>query len=261
MGIQMQYDKVEDLPEMSVKELFTEKDGKMVFTGIEGLKTQKDVDNVEESLRKERNDHSEAKSKLRAESDKVKDAERKIEELGLRGGDNSELEQKYKDLYQKQFDGDKAEWEKEREEMTAKINLAQSFKDEISLTEMVNNSTKDKFAKDHQVSVNNLLQTSLQKQVDGEIWLTTENKSFGLPAGLTADKAVEFLAEKHTYMLPQNSAGNATGATGGNGVSSNMEKYTSLKEKVDAGTASRQETNQYIQAAEVVANETKQGEN
>ncbi|MGI9460104.1 MAG: hypothetical protein ACR2NF_08915, partial [Pirellulales bacterium] len=46
-------------------ELYTERDGKFVLSGVTGMKTQTDVDNVSEALRKEKEDHKAARDKLK----------------------------------------------------------------------------------------------------------------------------------------------------------------------------------------------------
>jgi len=72
MPIELQYENRDSLPEAfreeSVfKELFTvESDGKIVLTGVTGMKTQADVDDVREALRKEREDHGQTKTSLKA---------------------------------------------------------------------------------------------------------------------------------------------------------------------------------------------------
>jgi hypothetical protein len=59
------YDKQEDIPETAgFRELFTEKNGKWELTGITGIKTQADVDRVQVSLTKERDDHKATKTSL-----------------------------------------------------------------------------------------------------------------------------------------------------------------------------------------------------
>ena len=57
------YDKAEDIPE-GYAELYVERNGKHELTGIEGVKTQADIDRVNEALRKEKSDHKETKGKL-----------------------------------------------------------------------------------------------------------------------------------------------------------------------------------------------------
>lgn len=59
MPIEIQYDNMGAVPE-AFRELYTEKDGKAVLTGVNGMKTQADVDTVSEALRKERLDHKKA---------------------------------------------------------------------------------------------------------------------------------------------------------------------------------------------------------
>ncbi len=54
--LELQYDTKEEVPE-AVKDLYTEVDGKFNLTGVNGMKTQTDVTNVQEALRKEREDH------------------------------------------------------------------------------------------------------------------------------------------------------------------------------------------------------------
>lgn len=57
------YEKKEDIPE-GYGELFIERNGKFELTGIEGVKTQADVERVSEALRKEKADHKVTKDSL-----------------------------------------------------------------------------------------------------------------------------------------------------------------------------------------------------
>lgn len=63
MTLKAVHDKVDDIPE-PYRPLYTEKGGKWELTGIEGVKTQADVDRLNVSLTKERADHRAAKDKL-----------------------------------------------------------------------------------------------------------------------------------------------------------------------------------------------------
>src|SRR5678815_551563 len=62
MPIKIEYSAKDEIP-AGYDELYTEKEGKFFLTGVEGLKTQKDIDTLQESLRKERNDHKTTKGK------------------------------------------------------------------------------------------------------------------------------------------------------------------------------------------------------
>lgn len=66
--LKLRYEKKEDIPAEYLA-LFTEKDGAWVLTQIEGIKTQADVNAVQEGLRKERDDHKDTKRKLTAFGD------------------------------------------------------------------------------------------------------------------------------------------------------------------------------------------------
>ena len=59
------YEKQEEIPE-GFGELYVEKNGKFELNAIEGIKTQADIDRVNEALKKERNDHKIVRDKLQA---------------------------------------------------------------------------------------------------------------------------------------------------------------------------------------------------
>jgi len=63
--LEAKYDSEDDVPE-DYKALFTEKDGAWELTEVGGIRTQADVDRVQESLRKEKSDRKKAKSDLKS---------------------------------------------------------------------------------------------------------------------------------------------------------------------------------------------------
>jgi hypothetical protein len=62
--IEFEYENLAAVPE-AFRGLYAEKDGKAVLTHVNGIKTLADVNNVQEALRKERNDHALAQTSLR----------------------------------------------------------------------------------------------------------------------------------------------------------------------------------------------------
>jgi len=68
MTIKSVYDKQDDIPEVH-RPLFTERSGKWELTGIEGVKPEAAFAAVQEGLRKERTDHSAAKTALKPFTD------------------------------------------------------------------------------------------------------------------------------------------------------------------------------------------------
>ena len=62
--LEITYDSIDTIPE-NFRSLYEEKDGKAVLTGINGIKTQADINNVQEALRKERADHAAVRDALK----------------------------------------------------------------------------------------------------------------------------------------------------------------------------------------------------
>lgn len=62
MALKLAYDSIDEVPEAH-RELYTEKDGKHHFTGVEGIKTDADVNAVHTGLVKERTEHKATKAK------------------------------------------------------------------------------------------------------------------------------------------------------------------------------------------------------
>ena len=62
--LEIEYESIDQVPE-TFRDLYTEQDGKAVLTGVNGMKTNQDVINVQEALRKERADHAAAKEALK----------------------------------------------------------------------------------------------------------------------------------------------------------------------------------------------------
>ncbi len=89
MKLKASYDS-QDLISAGFEDLYTEKNGKFVFTGVEGIKTQADVDTLQTALAKERGDHKATKGKLSAfgelDADEVLAKLDRIEELESAAG-------------------------------------------------------------------------------------------------------------------------------------------------------------------------------
>lgn len=65
MKLKTVYGTAEEIPE-GYADLYSERNGQFELTGVEGVKTQADIDRVSESLRKERGDHKATKDKFSA---------------------------------------------------------------------------------------------------------------------------------------------------------------------------------------------------
>lgn len=89
--LEFKYAQKSDVPAEYLS-LYTEVGGEWVLTGVVGLKTQEDIDRITESLRKERNDHSITKAKLKPfdgmNAEEVLAKLDRIEELEVANGKN-----------------------------------------------------------------------------------------------------------------------------------------------------------------------------
>lgn len=98
--LKLTYESEADIPD-GFAELYTEKDDAWILTGVEGIKTQADVDRVLEGHRKERNDHKATKDRLKAFGDLTpEDVEKLTEErdellaqVESSGGDPKKIEE------------------------------------------------------------------------------------------------------------------------------------------------------------------------
>lgn len=63
ISLNYSYDSLDQVPE-AYRGLYSENNGKVVLSAVVGIKTQDDVNAVQEALRKERNDHKSVKDKL-----------------------------------------------------------------------------------------------------------------------------------------------------------------------------------------------------
>ncbi len=109
MPLKAIYENKSDVPEVHL-ELFTERDGKWELTGVEGMKTQGDVDRVQDTLRKVRTDLTEANTKL----GKFKDLD--AEEVFKLKDENEELKA------QVEAGGGKIDDEKVQALVTSRVN-------------------------------------------------------------------------------------------------------------------------------------------
>lgn len=66
MKLGLAYDSRDDIPtDITIADLFEEKDGKFILSGIDGMKTTDDIARLQEALRKEKSDHSGVRDKYR----------------------------------------------------------------------------------------------------------------------------------------------------------------------------------------------------
>jgi len=95
--IELEYENMDTVPE-AVRGLYTEQDGKAVLTGVNGMKTSKDIENVQEALRKERDSHKQTQNAFKPfknlNADEVIAKLDKYPELEALAGDGGDVNEK-----------------------------------------------------------------------------------------------------------------------------------------------------------------------
>lgn len=125
MGIPVEADNLDNIDE-KYHELYEEDDGKYRLTGVDGMKTQGDIDRLQTSIRKERSDHKETKNKLKAygdiSSDGLQEKLERLDELNqIIDEDNKINDQEVEKLVDKRVQNRVAKVERERDALQTKV--------------------------------------------------------------------------------------------------------------------------------------------
>lgn len=230
MALLATYDTEDSIPEAH-RELFTERDGKFELTGIEGIKTQGDVDRVNEALVKERKDHKETKGKLtiwgELEHEQVTKDLDELAELRIRiqekkaAGENTEVdEEKLEKLVEArvatQVTPLNRELEKLRKENADKDVIIGDFqhKDTIrTITDAVRKAGVTSKVIDTAMDDVLMLSERVFEVTEGGEVLTKDE--VGCTPGITADIWLSEMQEKRPHWWPRSEGGGSTGS--GNG--------------------------------------------
>ena len=233
------YDKQEEIPE-GFGELYVEKNGKFELSAIEGVKTQADIDRVQQALVKERADHKAAKDKLVAFGDvdpatlpvlqeELADAKAKLEAVTAEGKDKIEAVQAQIDAAINRAVGpvtrDKDALARQLE--TVKKTVAERDAEIASVKqeqqqERVRNTLRDAViaAKVVPTDIDDavLVGERMFELVDGKLVTKGDN---GLTPGLNPKEWAKDMEEKRPHWFEKSVGGGAQGGKGGG---------TSLKE-------------------------------
>lgn len=236
MAIELSYENKDALPEAFrsdavFNELFTtDADGKVVLTGVTGMKTQKDVDTVKEALRKEREDHGRAKDALKpwgdlkadevlAQLDRIKELEAaaggKLDEAKLNELVEGRLAQKTGPLERsiKELTEGKTAAEQERDALKQQIE-ARDRNDAVRAV-----ATE---AKAHATAVPDIeMAASIMLEKDESGKLVTKSGIDGLTPGLDIKGWMKEMAKLRPHWWPESEGGGARGGGGGGGFTGN----------------------------------------
>lgn len=227
------YETAEEIP-AGFGDLYTEKGGKFELTGVEGVKTQADVDRVQAALTKERNDHKTVRERLQAFGDadpsalpglqeELAEAKAKLETLEAASGDQLAKMQtqidaaiaratgpinRDKESLAKQLDATKklvadkeaAITKLEAEQERERVRLA--IRDAAIAAKVLPTAIDDAV----------LVGESMFERVDGKLVTKGDN---GMTPGLVPAEWAKDMQEKRPHWWPQSLGGGAGGGKGG----------------------------------------------
>lgn len=239
MPLSVIHDTIDDIPEQ-YRELYTEKEGKFLLTGIAGVKTQADIDRLQGALTKERDDHKAAKNALGLWTglgfEKPEELQGKLDRYNelevAAGAKQEEIDAQLEKLtearvgsrlapVQRELDGLKSQLEAATEELTTLRGEKRRriIGDFVTVAAKEANVLADAYAgadSDVLMAAN----VAFDVTEDGQV-LTKEDNPFGIPGGLTPDLFLTQMQSKRSHWWPASQGGGATGGKGGAGVGDN----------------------------------------
>lgn len=230
MSLSIVHEKIDDIPE-AFRELYAEKDGKFHLTGVAGVKTQTDIDRIQEALRKEREEHKQTKEKYSVWADldhaEVTQKLDRFQELEVAAsGKAEEIDKKLEELSEARVKSRIAPLEREHkklsadhQEMLKELNSLRQEKTQRLIHDRVRQAaTELKVRPEAQADVLLLADAVFSVTEHGDI-LTKENP-YGVSPGLDPALWLQDMQEKRPHWWPASSGGGA-GGSGASGHGSN----------------------------------------
>lgn len=235
MKLKLSYNSQEDIPN-GYEALYTEKDGKWVLTGIEGMKTQEDITRLSESLRKEREDHKKVKDILAKlggpdlDADALVEKLDEYEELKLRveSGEGGKIDdKKVEELVEQRVQRRLAPVERERDRLKTRNTELESENGTLKGTitrgtvesELRRHATEGKVVTSALDDILDIGANIFEVAEDGAV--VTKQGLRNVPAGVTPDVWLSDMKEKRPHWWPASQGGGAGGSGSGNGTGVN----------------------------------------
>lgn len=230
------YEKAEEIPE-GYNELYAERGGKFELVEVEGVKTQADIDRINEALRKEKTDHKAAKEKLQkfgeidpdqlpAQLEELIEAKARLNQLTAEGKlDETKIAERIEAAVNRAvgpIDRDKKAVERALEAERKKVEAAQG---EISKRDQQILNTKIEQSLREGANVSKILPTAIDDAVllsaryfevaeDGR---TITRADSGVTPGLDPKEFFKDMQEKKPHWWPVSQGGGSRGAGGATG--------------------------------------------
>ena len=222
--IQYSYATQDEIP-TEFAALYSEQGGKWVLTGVTGIKTQADVDRVQEALRKEREDHKKAKELLSTFSgldpEEVRTKLDRLDELELANGGKLD-EQKINEIAEARVKAKVAPLERQINQLTTQLGEKEKA--------IVDYTNREKLRTVHDqvrkaATAAKLRDTAMEDvliiaerilEVD-EAGNVVTRDGVGVTPGITPDVWLTEQQEKRPHWWPESNGVGAKGGSGGSG--------------------------------------------
>lgn len=252
-----EYDDLESIPS-EVRHLFVEKDGKYVLIGASEMKTSDDVSRVQESLRKEREDHKVTKGKLSAfnglDPEDVHSKLDRIDELEAAAGGNID-DNKINEMVESRIKSRVAPLERqinsltqEKTELEASVTEYQGKERTRSIHDTLRAAAVAAKVRDTAVEDVLLIGERLFETTDDNRVVTRDG--VGVTPGLDAEVWLTECKNTRTHWFPESQG---VGATGGKGTQSGNNPFSAegwnLTEQGKMVTTNRDRAEQMARAA------------
>lgn len=258
MALKAVVDKIDDIPEQ-YRDLYSERNGKWELTGVEGVKTQADIDRLSSALEKERNDHKQTRASLTAWGDlKPDDTIAKLDRMGeLEAAAAGKIDdKKIEDMVEARVKSRLAPVE--RDLIKTKTDLV------ASQGEVTNYKQREKTTKIHETirragSAAKLLDTAIEDAIvlgervfdvneSGDV-VTKDNS--GVTPGVGPDVWLTDMQQKRPHWWPASAGGGANGGGGGSKIANNpfSAEHWNLTEQGKLVNESPAKADQYAKAA------------
>lgn len=224
MALKIVHDTVDEIDE-PFRPLYSERDGKYVLTGVEGYKTQADIDRLQGALTKERNDHKAVKERyavfgetdpaeILAKLDKYPEleaaAEGKLDETKINELADSRLRVKLAPVERErdQFKTKAETFAAENEQLKNTLR-SRDIKDNV-LSALIKAKVIDTAHEDALILADRVFEVA----EDGTV---TTKDGVGVTPGISPEAWLQEMQAKRPHWWPASEGGGAKGGNGGGG--------------------------------------------
>jgi len=231
MELELEYDDLNAVPE-AFRGLYGEKDGKAILTGIRGIKTQSDINNLSEALRKERNDHKLAQDALKSWSNLGKKPEEIMSQLDriaeLEAAASGKIDdKKITEMVEARLGQKVGPIERQLRDTATQLETIQrerdTYRDQLfrrDMTDVVRSIASEmKVVPSAMADVELFAQFALERQEDGSF--ITKAGIPGVTPGIDARGLLKEMQKHRPHWWPASAGGGANGGFGGIGGEKN----------------------------------------